>query len=200
MKIIFNFIICLQICFFHCKFLRNLYSNQQIIDYLYELIDHIEDVLNFYHPHLLEEQFEYIRENYKKFSDRMNIHIFPNINKKDLEIEKNIIFSSAPFKFDSLSDFFKDIKTNNNKNNSIFKLEEVTDDGYNLLVAFPDKEADGIDFILVRDRGLRRVFLEDEVLMKSFNKHDLNTAFYLILRKFIKDYVVHLKESQIIKK
>ena len=121
----------------------------------------------------------------------MNIHIYPKIKKANLEIEKKIIFSSAPFPSEKLIKFFNEIKTI--KNDTIFKLEDATKDGYNLLVAFIDKKDEDIDFILIRDRGLKKVFLEDEVLMSGFSKNELNTAFYIILRKFIKDYIKHLK-------
>lgn len=191
MKIIFLFLIFLKIYLFNCKIFRFLHSNEQMIDYLYELIDQIEDTKNNYYPHLLEEHYEYLIENYKKFSDRMNIHIYPKIKKANLEIEKKIIFSSAPFPSEKLIKFFNEIKTI--KNDTIFKLEDATKEGYNLLVAFIDKKDEDIDFILIRDRGLKKVFLEDEVLMSGFSKNELNTAFYIILRKFIKDYIKHLK-------
>ena len=191
MKIIFLFLIFLKIYFFNCKFLRKLHTNEQMIDYLYELIDHIEDIKNKYYPHLLEEHYEYLIENYKKFSERMNIHIYPKIKKSNLEIEKNLVLSSAPFPSEKLFNFFNEIKTF--KNDTIFKLEDITKESYNLLVAFIDKEEEDIDFILIRDRGLKKIFLEDKVLMSGFSKNELNTAFYIILRKFIKDYIQHLK-------
>jgi len=193
MKILFIFLIFFKIYF--CKFLRKLHTNEQIIDYLYELMDQIEDIKNKYYPHLLEEHYEYLIENYKKFSERMNIHIYPKIKKSNLEIEKNLVLNSAPFQSQKLFNFFNEIKTF--KNDKIFKLEEITKEGYNLLVAFIDKKEEDIDFILIRDRGLKKVFLEDEVLMSGFSKNELNTAFYIILRKFIKDYIQQLKNLQI---